>query len=88
MGQVELVLPHKLILDERKKLTATGVTEVVGVDDGVVVLQTGLGRLVIQGQNLKLKNLSQEGQATLDGNVCAITYEPVRQGGALRRLFG
>lgn len=88
MGQVEQVLPHKLIVDERKKLTATGVTEVIGVDEGVIVLQTGLGRLVIQGQNLKLKNLSPEGQATVDGNVCALTYEQVRQGGALRRLFG
>ena len=54
----------------------------------MIVLQTGLGRLVIQGQNLKLKNLSPEGQATVDGNVCALTYEQVRQGGALRRLFG
>lgn len=88
MGQVELVLPHKLILDERKKLTATGVAEVIGVDEGLIVLQTGLGRLVIQGQNLKLKNLSPEGQATVDGTIYAVTYEQARQGGALRRLFG
>ena len=88
MGQMEQVLPHKLILDDRKKLTATGVSEVIGVDEGIIVLQTGQGRLVIQGQNLKLKNLSQEGQATVEGTVWSVSYEQVRQGGALRRLFG
>lgn len=89
MGQEELRLPHKLTLNERKNLTMSGVTEVVSVDDTVIVLKTSLGRLVIQGQQLQLKNLSLEGgQVAVDGKVCALSYEELRQGGALRRLFG
>ena len=88
MGQMEQLLPHKLSLEDRKKLVATGVTEVVGVDEGLIVLQTSLGRLVIQGRQLKLKNLSAEGQVAVDGEISALTYEQVRQGGAWRRLFG
>lgn len=89
MGQEQLQLPHKLTLNERKNLTMNGVTEVVSVDDTVIVLKTGLGRLVIQGQQLQLKNLSLEGgQVAVDGKICALSYEEPRQGGALRRLFG
>ena len=89
MGQEPLQLPHKLTLQERKHLTMNGVTEVISVDDTVIVLQTGMGRLVIQGQQLQLKNLSLDGgQVAVDGEVCALTYEQTRQGGAFRRLFG
>jgi len=89
MGQEPLQLPHKLTLNERKNLTMNGVTEVISVDDTVIVLQTGMGRLVIQGQQLQLKNLSLEGgQVAVDGKICALSYEEPRQGGGLRRLFG
>jgi len=89
MAQEGMQLPHKLTLNERKNLTMTGVTEVVSFDDSVIVLQTGMGRLVVQGQELALKNLSLEGgQVAVDGKICALTYEEVRQGGAFRRLFG
>ncbi|HIR30439.1 MAG TPA: sporulation protein YabP [Candidatus Faecousia faecavium] len=80
-------LPHKLQLVERQQLTMTGVTEVVSFDDTTVVLQTSLGTLVVQGQELQLKNLSLEGgQVSVSGTVSALIYEEPRQGG-WRRLF-
>ena len=80
-------LPHKLQLVERQQLTMTGVTEVVSFDDTTVVLQTSLGTLVVQGQELQLKNLSLEGgQVSVSGTVSALIYEELRQGG-WRRLF-
>lgn len=89
MAQEQLQLPHKLTLNERNNLTMTGVTEVVSFDDTAIVLQTGLGRLLVQGQQLQLKNLSLEGgQVAVDGKICALTYEEPRSGGAFRRLFG
>ena len=81
-------LPHKLQLVERQRLTMTGVTEVVSFDDTTVVLQTSLGTLVVQGQELQLKNLSLEGgQVSVSGTVSALIYEEPRQGGGWRRLF-
>ena len=80
-------LPHKLQLNERKKLTMTGVTEVVSFDETCVVLQTSLGLLIVQGQQLQLKNLSLEGgQVAVEGDINALSYEEPRQGG-WRRLF-
>ena len=80
-------LPHKLQLNERKSLTMTGVTEVVSFDETSVVLQTSLGLLIVQGQQLSLKNLSLDGgQVAVEGSISALAYEEPRQSG-WRRLF-
>ena len=82
-------LPHRLTLVERKKLTVTGVTEVISFEDTLVTLQTGMGMLTVQGSQLQLKNLSLEGgQVEVEGTVSALTYEEPRQGGWFGRLFG
>lgn len=80
---------HKLNLTDRKKLTMTGVTEVVSFDDAAVVLQTQLGTLVIQGSELQLKTLSLEGgQVEVTGTVSALSYEEPRAARSwVHRLF-
>lgn len=81
--------PHKLTLDERKKLTLTGVSEVVSFEETSVVLRTGLGTLMVHGRELQLKNLSLEGgQVAVEGQISALLYEEPRSGGWLSRLFG
>ena len=82
-------LPHKLVLNERTQLTMTGVHEVLNFDENAVVVQTDLGRLLIQGQELKLKTLSPEGgQVRIEGNITAMQYEQSRDSrGGLRRLL-
>lgn len=73
-------LPHKLTLDERNKLTVTGVMEVLSFDDMAVILHTNLGTLEVQGQQLKLKSLSPEvGQVTVTGQISALSYEEPRE---------
>lgn len=80
MTEQKLELPHKLILDERNRLTMTGVTEVVSFDDDTIVLRTSLGMLVVQGSGLQLKTLSLEsGQVAVDGRVSGLQYEEPRQ---------
>lgn len=86
----EQQLPHSLSLHQRQKLSMTGVTEVVSFDDSAVVLRTGLGTLLVQGQELQLKTLSVEGgEVAVEGHISALVYEEPRQsGGWLRRLMG
>ena len=86
----EILLPHKLTLNERSHLTMTGVTEIISFDDSAVILRTSLGNLVIQGSQLKLKTLLPEGgQVIVAGKISALTYEEPRiRGGFWRRLFG
>ncbi len=81
-------MPHKLSLDDRSRLTMTGVTEVVSFEESNVVLHTALGTLIIQGNDLKLKTLSLEGgQVAVDGHISALIYEEPRLSG-WRQLFG
>ncbi len=85
----EITMPHKLVLNCRKELSLTGVTEVVRFDENAVVLKTSMGLLSIHGQNLQLKNLSVDGgQVAVEGMLSAFFYEEPRKGGTLRRIFG
>ena len=85
----ELQLPHKLSLDERKKLTMTGVNEVLRFEDTAVTLSTALGNLTVYGQQLVLKRLSQDGgQVAVDGKIDALIYEEPRSAGRLWRRKG
>lgn len=90
MAEERTGLPHKLVLNERKSLTMTGVTEVVSFEEDGVILKTALGTLVIHGRGLKLRTLSPEGgQVEVTGTVTALSYEePQQSGGWARRLFG
>ena len=81
-------LPHKLTLNERRQLTMTGVTEVVSFDETQVILQTSLGTLIVQGEQLHLKTLSLDGgQVAVDGQIGSFVYEEPRQR-SWRRLLG
>lgn len=85
---MEEKMPHSLTLSERSRLTVSGVEEVVSFDDSAAVLRTGLGELMIQGQELRLKNLYPEG-GTLEvqGTISALSYEQSREG-FWHRLMG
>ena len=83
-------MPHGLALTERKKLTMTGALEVVSFDEASVAVRTSLGMLVIQGQNLQLKQLTLEGgNVAVEGEIGSLHYEHDRPaGGWLSRLLG
>lgn len=82
-------MPHSFELKERRQLTMTGVSEVVSFEDNAVVLLTTLGTLVVHGQQLQLKNLSQDGgQVSVEGTISALIYEESRTGNWWQRLWG
>ena len=83
------ILPHNLTLNERKKLALTGATEVVSFDESSVVVNTPLGTLVIQGRELQLKTLTENGgNVAVDGYITSLSYEEPRPSGSwLGRLL-
>lgn len=85
-----VLLPHKLTLNERRELTATGITQVVSFDDEGVILKVGKDTLIIRGEHLELKTLNPEGgQVAVLGNIQALTYEQGRSAGSFwHRLVG
>lgn len=83
---------HQLILAERERLTLDGVIHVESFDDREIVLETELGGLVVQGDDLHIKELNLEkGNLLVWGYIQSIEYLGDSLGtkskGLLARLF-
>lgn len=69
-----------LILDNRKKLSVTGVEEVVSFNDEIIILNTNSGNLTIKGSGLKMNKLDvQNGDTMITGIVSSLVYSGSRK---------
>ncbi|MBR5322050.1 MAG: sporulation protein YabP [Clostridia bacterium] len=67
---------QKIILEDRKKLVLTGISDVVSFDDLSVVLDTVVGRLIINGEGLHIQKLCLDsGDVEVEGRVDEVLYE-------------
>lgn len=68
-------IAQNLILENRGKLTITGVLDVLSFDDQLVVLETDLGLLTIKGENIRINKLSIDAsEVIIEGEINAISY--------------
>ena len=59
---------HNLLLEDRKKLKLTGVTDVDSFDDGAVTAYTVAGELQIAGEGLRVLSFNNDlGELLLEG---------------------
>ena len=82
---------HQLTLDGRERLTVSGVEDVERFDEGMIVMSTTAGTLVVSGENLHIGKLSLDGgELHVDGQIDSLQYEEqgAGRGGLLSRLFG
>lgn len=83
-------MPHNLVLEDRKLLTVSGVSDVDSFDEETVVVFTDLGELTIRGSDLHINRLSVEvGELSVEGNISALIYsdEVPKSGGFFSRVF-
>ncbi|HEX2985859.1 MAG TPA: sporulation protein YabP [Caproiciproducens sp.] len=82
-------IPHNLIVENRKALTATGVSNVDSFDEQTIVAYTDLGELIIRGSQLKINKLNIEtGELNLSGDIVSLSYSDNKPaGGFFSRLF-
>lgn len=79
---------HRITLDERRRLTVSGVEEVESFDETSIVMRTQHGSLIIHGSDLHIEKLSLDGGDLLvQGEVDALTYEEEVSSSFLSRLF-
>ena len=82
--------PHGAFLENRAKLSVTGVLDVESFDEEEISVNTTQGTLVISGSGLHMETLSLDnGQVTVRGTVDALKYEdtPESSGGFFSRMF-
>ncbi len=82
---------HNLILENRKSLSISGITDVDSFDEKEISLYTQLGELTVQGRELHIDAMSVEtGDMTITGDIWALIYGDRDKKGpvsALGRLF-
>lgn len=81
--------PHSLVVENRERLTATGVTDVGSYNDQVIETNTGEGQLVIRGEGLHIDRLNLEsGELIVTGRILSMAYAESRPAGSfLSRLL-
>ena len=86
-------LPHNLIMENRNRLTVSGVSDVDSFDEQTVVIFTGMGELTVRGSDLHIINLNVDsGEPSVEGTgdtVGPLTYSDDRpeKGGFFSRVF-
>lgn len=66
---------QNLILENRGKLTITGVLDVLSFDDQLVVLETELGLLTVKGENIRINKLSIDAsEVIIEGEINNLNY--------------
>lgn len=66
---------QNLVLENREKLSISGVIDVLSFDDQVVMVETELGLLTVKGENLRINKLSIDtSEVIVEGEVSYLSY--------------
>ncbi len=69
------LLNHGVILENRKQISLSGVSECIGFDEETIQLNTKLGKLTIKGSGLHIQNYNTDtGELSAEGKIHAIVY--------------
>ena len=66
---------QNLILENRSKLSVSGVLDVLSFDDQIVIIETELGLITIKGETLRINKLSIDtSEVIVEGQIDSISY--------------
>ena len=87
MEEISGTKSHKLILNNRRTGSFTGILDVLSFDVGEILLETELGMLDLKGKDLHVNRLNLE--ADIEGEIDMITYSKVPEvTGKKDKMFG
>ena len=88
--QEKVLKTHSLILDNRKKLSLTGVEDVSGFNEETVSLKTTAGGLIVKGSGLHIGRLDLDtGDVEIEGVINLLNYTDSKNDkGFIQRLLG
>lgn len=80
---------NKIVLDNRKKLTVTGVEKALSSNENCIILQTSGNKLFISGHNLHIEKLDVEaGVVEAEGDFDSFKYGNItNKGNVFKRIF-
>ncbi|MBO5478941.1 MAG: sporulation protein YabP [Clostridia bacterium] len=83
---------QNLVLENRGKLSVSGVLDVLSFDDQIVIIETELGLLTIKGEDLRINKLSIDtSEVVVEGDIYNMGYSEKdmdkKSGGFLGKIF-
>lgn len=91
MEENKAKMPQNLVLEDRKKLSVSGVKDVDSFDEESMIIYTELGELSVRGSDLHINRLSLEtGELMIEGEIYALVYtdDNPKKEGFFGKLFG
>lgn len=87
----KIITNQNIIMENREKISVTGVIDIHSFDDELVLAQTDLGILTIKGDDLKMNKLNLENnELIVEGQIIAVAYSDVnnaKKTGFMNKLF-
>ena len=66
---------QNIILENRNRLSISGVLDVLSFDDQIIIIETELGLLTIKGDDLRINKLSIDtSEVVVEGNIVSLNY--------------
>lgn len=96
MQQTEKVtkpkMPHNVIMEDRRKLTVSGVVDIDSFNEQGVIALTHSGILIIKGSDIHINKLSiSSGDVEIEGKeIASLTYTDIndkKAGSIIKNLF-
>lgn len=83
---------QNLILENREKLSISGVSDVLSFDDQIIIIETDLGLLTVKGENIRINKLSIDtSDVIIEGNINSLIYSnsdlQKKGGNILNKIF-
>ena len=91
MDDKNTIKNHNIIMENRERLSITGVIDIHSFDDELVLVETQLGILTIKGNDLKMNKLNLDNsELIVEGKIIALVYsqtETMKKGGMFNKIF-
>lgn len=84
---------HSILMENRERVTITGVQDVDSFDEASVLFVTDMGYIVLHGMDLHISKLNlEEGQLIVEGEIIGLEYNDHeglggKSGGFFKKLF-
>ena len=80
---------QNIVLENREKLSISGVLDVLSFDDQIIIVETELGLLTIKGEDLRINKLSIDtSEVIVEGNISHLSYSEKNQEKSKGSLIG
>lgn len=81
MEEKKRAIAQNLIMENRERLSVTGVVDVDSFNDESILLETDLGTLIVKGQDLHINKLNLDNaELIVEGDIESCTYSDKEYG--------